>query len=74
MWALLSDEARKAFLRKLPEDGWASYLATRRYHNTARRNMLIEKPELVPDKLERARTLVRMGYGTPHYETEAIVE
>ena len=24
--------------------------------------------------LERVRTLVRLGYGTPHYETEALVE
>jgi len=36
--------------------------------------MLIEKPELIPDKLNRVRTLVRLGYGTPHYETEALVE
>ena len=36
--------------------------------------MLIERPELVPDKLERVRTLVRLGYGTPHHETEAVVE
>ena len=46
----------------------------RRYHDALRRNMLIEQPELVPDKLERVRTLVRLGYGTPHYETEAAVE
>lgn len=74
MRALPSDEARKEYLKKLPEEGWASYLAARRYHDGVRRNMLIEKPELVPDKLERVRTLVRLGYGTPHYETEALVE
>ena len=57
-----------------PEDGWAGYLAARRYHDAVRRNRLIEQPELLPDKLERIRTLVRLGYGTPHYETEAMVE
>jgi hypothetical protein len=35
---------------------------------------LIEQPELMPDKVERIRSLVRLGYGTPHYETEALVE
>ena len=39
-----------------------------------RRNQLIERPELIPDKLERVRALVRLGYGTPHYETEALTE
>jgi len=39
-----------------------------------RRNLLIEQPDLIPDKLERVRTLVRLGYGTPHYETEATIE
>jgi hypothetical protein len=72
--ALPSDQARKDYLKKLPEHGWSSYLAARRYHDTIRRNMLIEKPELIPDKLARVRALVRLGYGTPHYETEAVVE
>jgi len=72
--ALPSDEARKAYLKKLPQDGWADYLAARCYYDAVRRNMLIEKPELMPDKLERVRALVRLGYGTPHYETEAQVE
>jgi hypothetical protein len=72
--ALPSDEARKEFLKKLPEDDWTGYVAARRYHDAVRRNMLIEQPELAPDKLERVRTLVRLGYGTPHYETEALVE
>jgi hypothetical protein len=36
--------------------------------------MLIDRPELIPDKLHRVRALVRLGYGTPHYETEAVVE
>jgi hypothetical protein len=74
MRAMPSDEARKTYLKQLPEDGWASYLAARRYHDAVRRNMLIERPELIPDKLERVRALVRLGYGTPHYETEALVE
>jgi hypothetical protein len=74
MRALPSDEARKEFLKKLPEDDWTGYVAARRYHDAVRRNMLIEQPELAPDKLERVRTLVRLGYGTPHYETEALVE
>jgi hypothetical protein len=68
-----SDEARKNYLKELPDDGWQSYLAGRRYDDALRRNVLIEKPELVPDKLERVRALVRLGYGTPHYETEAFV-
>jgi len=71
---LASDEERKEWLKQLPADGWAGYLAARRYHDALRRNRLIEQPELVPDKLERIRTLVRLGYGTPHYETEALVE
>ena len=71
---LPSDEARKNYVKKLDDDGWVSYLAARRYHDAARRNMLIEKPELIPNKLERVRALVRLGYGTPHYETEAVVE
>ena len=28
----------------------------------------------MPDKVERIRALVRLGYGTPHYETEALAE
>lgn len=72
--ALPSDEARKVYLKKLPDDGWAGYLAARRYHDAQRRNRLIEQPELMPDKLARVRALVRLGYGTPHYETEAMVE
>lgn len=71
---LSSDEERKAYLKRLPEAGWQSYLAARRYYDAVRRNQLIEQPEQVPDKLERVRTLVRLGYGTPHYETEALVE
>lgn len=58
----------------VPDDGWTGYLAARRYHDGVRRNRLIEQPELIPDKLARVRALVRLGYGTPHYETEAIVE
>ena len=69
-----SDAERKEWLKRLPENGWRGYLAARRYYDALRRNQLIEKPELVPDKLERVRTLVRLGYGTPHYETEALVE
>jgi len=68
-----SDEARKAWLQDLPQDDWPGYLAARRYHDAVRRNRLIEQPELIPDKLERVRALVRLGYGTPHYETEALV-
>ena len=71
---LSSDEARKEYLKKLSEVGWESYRAARRYHDAVRRNALIEHPEQIPDKLERVRTLVRLGYGTPHYETEALVE
>lgn len=73
MLALPSDEERKPFLSRLPEDGWASYLAARHYHDAIWCNLLIEKPELVPDKLEWVRTLVRPSYGTPYYETEALV-
>jgi hypothetical protein len=72
--ALPTGQARKEHLKRLPEPGWASYLAARRYHDAARRNQLIEHPELIPDKVERVRALVRLGYGTPHYETEALVE
>jgi hypothetical protein len=71
---LASDEERKAYLKRLPDEAWQSYQAARRYYDALRRNQLIEQPELVPDKLERVRTLVRLGYGTPHYETEALVE
>jgi hypothetical protein len=71
---LSSDEERKTYLKRLPEAGWQSYLAARRYYDAVRRNQLIEQPEQVPDKLERVRTLVRLGYGTPHYETEALIE
>lgn len=72
--ALGSDEERKARLKQYEESDWEMYLAGRRYHDALRRNQLIERPELVPDKLERVRALVRLGYGTPHYETEARVE
>jgi len=65
---------RKQYLKGLSDDGWTTYLAGRRYHDAVRRNSLIERPEQVPDKLERVRALVRLGYGTPHYETEALVE
>jgi hypothetical protein len=65
---------RKQYLKGLSDDGWATYVAGRRYHDAVRRNQLIENPELIPDKLERVRALVRLGYGTPHYETEALVE
>ena len=71
---LPSDKERKAYLKRLPEDGWQNYLTARHYHDAVRRNQLIEQPEHVPDKLERVRTLVRLGYGTPHYETESLVE
>src|SRR5690606_1840921 len=71
---LSSDEARKEFLQKLPPQDWPGYRAARRYADAVHRNRLIEQPELVPDKLARVRTLVRLGYGTPHYETEALVE
>jgi hypothetical protein len=68
-----SDEERKAWLQDLPQEDWPGYLAARRYHDAVRRNRLIEQPELIPDKLERVRALVRLGYGTPHYEPEALV-
>ncbi len=71
---LASGEARKDYLKDLSADGWATYLAGRRYHDAVRRNRLIEHPEFIPDKLARVRALVRLGYGTPHYETEALVE
>jgi len=71
--ALPSDAARKEFLQKLPPQDWPGYRAARRYADAVRRNRLIENPELVPDKLARVRSLVRLGYGTPHYETEALV-
>jgi len=72
--ALPSDEARKAFLKKLTPADWPGYRAARHYADAVRRNRLIAQPELVPDKVERVRMLVRLGYGTPHYETEALVE
>ncbi len=69
-----SDEERKQWLMALPDDdAWAVYRVARRYADAVRRNELIEKPELIRDKLERVRALVRLGYGTPHYETEAFV-
>lgn len=70
-----ADEERKVWLKGLPDDdAWAEYRAARRYADAVRRNELIEKPELIPDKLKRVRALVRLGYGTPHYETEALVD
>ncbi|GIK42108.1 MAG: hypothetical protein BroJett011_59410 [Chloroflexota bacterium] len=72
--AMPSDEQRKEYLRRLPPDAWPIYLAARRYDDAIRRNELIEHPEKVPNKLERVRELVRLGYGTPHYETEALVD
>jgi hypothetical protein len=71
---LPSGQARRETLARLPAAGWAGYLAARHYHDALRRNRLIEHPELIPDKLERVRALVRLGYGTPHYETEALVD
>jgi hypothetical protein len=71
---LPSDVARKEYLSRLPDDGWTSYLAARRHYDALRRNQLIEHPERLPDKMARIRSLVRLGYGTPHYETEAIVD
>jgi len=71
---LPSDRARKDYLGKLDTAGWARYRAARRYFDIERRNRLIENPTLIPDKMTRIRTLVRLGYGTPHYETEAMVE
>jgi hypothetical protein len=72
--ALASDEERRVALRALPEGDWPAYLAARRYDDAVRRNELIEHPEKLPDKLARVRELVRLGYGTPHYETEALVD
>ena len=69
-----SNEARKNHLKTLSPDGWQTYLAGRRYFDAVRRNMLIENPALIPDKLARIRELVRLRYGTPHFETEAVVE
>jgi hypothetical protein len=69
-----SNEARKNQLKTLSPDGWQTYLAGRRYFDAVRRNMLIENPALIPDKLARIRELVRLRYGTPHFETEAVVE
>ena len=71
---LPSDRARKDYLSKLDAAGWEAYRAARRYFDAERRNKLIEHPELIPNKMTRIRTLVRLGYGTPHYETEAMVE
>lgn len=71
---MASDEERKVWLKALPPQDWGGYLTARRYHDAVRRNRLIEHPEEIPDKLERVRALVRLGYGTPHYETEALVE
>ncbi|MCL4297958.1 MAG: type IV secretion system DNA-binding domain-containing protein [Anaerolineae bacterium] len=71
---LASDEERRAALRALPERDWPAYMAARRYDDAVRRNELIEHPEKLPDKLARVRELVRLGYGTPHYETEALVD
>ena len=72
--ALASDEARKETLKQFSADEWARYLAARKYRDAVMRNQLIENPEKMPDKMQRIRTLVRLGYGTPHYETEAQVE
>jgi len=69
-----SDEDRKAFLSKLSADGWEAYRAARRYDDARRRNQLIEHPEQIPNKLDRVRELTRLGYGTPHYETQALVD
>jgi hypothetical protein len=74
MRQLESDEARRDRLKQLAETDWAGYLAARRYHDAVRRNELIEHPEKIPDKLERVRALNRLAYGTPHYETEALVD
>ncbi len=69
-----SDEARREWLKQLSEADWGGYLAARRYHDAVRRNELIEHPEKIRNKLERIRTLNRLAYGTPHYETEALVD
>jgi hypothetical protein len=71
---LHSDEDRKQRLKQLNDQDWESYLIARRYWDATRRNTLIEHPEKVPDKMARIRQLVRLGYGTPHYETDAFVE
>ncbi|GAB4447745.1 MAG: hypothetical protein Kow0031_30300 [Anaerolineae bacterium] len=71
---LESDEARRDQLKQLDAADWEGYLAARRYHDAVRRNELIEHPEKIPDKLERVRALNRLAYGTPHYETEALVD
>jgi hypothetical protein len=69
-----SNEDRKKRLMQLNEEDWEAYLAARRYVDAIYRNRLIEDPQTIPDKMERIRMLVRLGYGTPHYETEALVE
>lgn len=69
-----SDEDRKAILRPLTEADWESYRLARLYDDAVRRNDLIEHPEQIPNKLERVRQLVRLGYGTPHYETDALID
>jgi hypothetical protein len=71
---LHADEDRKKRLMQLKPEDWIVYRAARRYWDAHHRNQIIEKPEMIPDKMERIRTLVRLGYGTPHYETEAFVE
>ena len=72
--ALPTDPARRDRLKQQAGADWQSYLAARRYHDAVQRNRLIEQPQLIPDKVERVRTLVRLGYGTPHFETEARIE
>lgn len=74
IWRMDSDRDRRDYLLGLDADGWAGYRVARRYHDAVRRNILIEHPEKIPDKLERVRTLVRLGYGTPHFETEAFFQ
>ncbi|MCP4372947.1 MAG: hypothetical protein GY797_33300, partial [Deltaproteobacteria bacterium] len=71
---LSSPQERKEHLKRLPAQAWEVYLPARRYYDAVQRNALIEQPERVPDKLERVRALVRLKYGTPHYETEAWVD
>ncbi|MEM7028984.1 MAG: hypothetical protein AAF629_05285 [Chloroflexota bacterium] len=71
---MASDTERKTRLMNYDHSDWETYLAARHYHDAVRRNQLIEQPDQIPDKMERIRTLVRLGYGTPHYETEARVD
>ena len=50
------------------------YRTARLAYDRALRAQILAQPERIPDKVQRIKTLSRLGYGTPHYEVDAEIQ